>query len=98
MTDLFQAPPEYAPRSVWQRDCSACGACCAGPDIAALQKPLGLPCSHLGLGCLCQIYTERPQVCRNYRPDWVCGEVAALPTLDARIKRFLEIYALDISD
>lgn len=34
-------------------------------------------------------------VCRNYQPDWVCAEVAPLPTLEARIKRFLEIYGLD---
>ena len=92
--DLFSAPEDYAPRSAWQRDCSACGACCSAPDIAALHKPLGVPCVHLGAGCLCRIYAERPGVCRNYQPDWVCGEVAPLPTLEARIQRFLEIYGL----
>jgi uncharacterized protein len=95
MTDLFGAPPEFAPRSAWQRECSGCGACCAAPDIAALDKPLGVPCVHLGQGCLCRIYAERPAVCRAYTPDWVCGEVAPGPTLEARVARFLEIYELD---
>ena len=93
--DLFTAPPGWAARSAWQRDCTACGACCAAPDIAALNKPLGVPCLHLGAGCLCQIYTERPAVCRAYTPDWVCGEVAPAPTLEARVARFLAIYELD---
>lgn len=98
--DLWQAPTEYPARSVFNRECTACGACCSAPDITALQKPLGVPCSSLqaqnkaGL-CLCTRYATRPQVCRSYTPDWVCGEVAPLPTLEQRIQRFLEIYGLD---
>ena len=94
MTDLFVAPPGYAPRSAWQRDCTACGACCAAPDISALNKPLGVPCLNLQAGCLCAVYASRPDVCRDYQPDWVCGEVAPLPTLEARAARFLEIYGM----
>ncbi|AWT34818.1 zinc/iron-chelating domain-containing protein [Deinococcus arenae] len=94
----FTHPTEYAPRSPVTTDCTACGACCAAPDIHALHKPLGVPCTHLGpdQGCghLCAIYAARPGVCRSYQPDWVCGEVAPLPTLDARTRRFLEIYGL----
>lgn len=93
-TDRFAAPPDFAPRSAWNRDCTACGACCTAPDIHALHKPLGVACPHLAPSCLCQIYETRPQVCRNYQPDWVCGEVAPLPTLEARARRFLEIYGL----
>ncbi|WP_424951985.1 YkgJ family cysteine cluster protein [Deinococcus sp.] len=92
--DLFAAPAEYPPRSVWRRDCTACGACCAAPDIAALNKPLRVPCVNLGAGCLCVVYEARPAVCRSYQPDWVCAEVAPLPTLDLRAARFLEIYGL----
>lgn len=98
MHNPFDAPPEYPPRSAWQRECSGCGACCAAPDIAALNKPLGVACLHLGAGCRCQIYAERPQVCRSYQPDWVCGEVSVLPTLAARVERFLTVYGLDRSD
>ena len=96
MADPFQAPPAFAPRSALVRDCTACGACCAAPDIAALHKPLGVPCVHLNSGCLCRIYDARPAVCRNYQPDWVCGEVAPLPTLERRVGRFLEIYGLEL--
>lgn len=95
MADRFHPPPGYPPRSVLVRDCTACGACCSAPDIHALQKPLGVPCLHLDAGCLCRIYDTRPQVCRNYQPDWVCGEVAPIPTLAGRIRRFLEIYGLE---
>ena len=91
---LEDAPADYAPRSVWATDCTACGACCAAPDIAALNKPLGLPCHFLAANCLCSAYDTRPEPCRAYTPDWVCGEVAPLPTLEGRTHRFLEIYGL----
>jgi Fe-S-cluster containining protein len=93
--DPFTAPPEYAPRSPIRRDCTACGACCAAPDIHALEKPLGVPCVHLSPACLCAVYVARPAVCWGYQPDWVCGEVAPLPTLEARVVRFLQIYGLE---
>ncbi len=83
------------PSTFWLQECTLCGACCAGPDITALQKPLGVPCAHLDSDCSCAIYTVRPQVCRSYAPDWVCGEVAPLPTLELRTQRYLEIYGLD---
>ncbi|MDV6375573.1 YkgJ family cysteine cluster protein [Deinococcus arenicola] len=92
--DRFAAPPEYPPRSVLVRECTGCGACCVAPDIHALGKPLGVTCAHLDEACRCQIYAVRPPVCRDYQPDWVCGEVAFLPTLEARVGRFLEIYGL----
>ncbi|BDP43117.1 zinc/iron-chelating domain-containing protein [Deinococcus aetherius] len=93
--DLFTAPPDLPPRSPLVRSCTACGACCAAPDIHALGKPLGVKCVHLRPDCLCGVYAARPAVCRNYRPDWVCGEVAPLPTLAARVTRFLQIYGLE---
>lgn len=86
-------PLEVSPApGVYQ--CVACGACCAAPDISTLNKPLGVPCQHLGPDQLCGIYTERPAVCRGYQPDWICAEVAPLPTLEARIQRYLEIFGL----
>jgi Fe-S-cluster containining protein len=99
VSDPFIAPPDFAPRSPLVRDCTACGACCSAPDIHALGKPLGVPCVHLNAvpngPCLCTVYAARPGVCRSYAPDWVCGEVAPLPTLEARVLRFLEIYGLE---
>ena len=95
-TDPWLAPPDVSARSPWRRECSSCGACCAAPDISALAKPLGWPCVHLGPDCRCLDYPSRPAVCRSYQPDWVCGEVAPLPTLEARVERFLEIYGLGL--
>lgn len=86
-------PLEVSPApGVYQ--CVACGACCSAPDISTLKKPLGVPCNHLGADNLCGIYETRPAVCRNYRPDWICAEVAPLPTLEARVQRYLEIFGL----
>lgn len=85
---------EVFPSSFWHEECTLCGACCAAPDIAALQKPLGVACKHLDAECRCAFYQYRPQVCRNYKPDWVCGEVAPLPTLEERVQRYLEVYEL----
>jgi len=94
MRDPFEAPSSHAPRSVWRRECSACGACCTAPDITALAKPLGTPCGNLDANCLCRAYDTRPAICRSYTPDWVCGEVAPLPTLASRAARFLDVYGL----
>lgn len=93
--DEVPGQAEVFPSSLWHLECTLCGACCAAPDISALQKPLGVPCKHLDSSCRCTIYASRPQVCRGYTPDWVCGEVAPLPTLAERVQRYLEIYGLE---
>lgn len=93
--DPWTPPPGFPPRSTLVRSCTGCGACCAAPDIHALGKPLGVSCVHLQADCRCAVYAARPAVCRSYQPDWVCGEVAPLPTLTARVRRFLEIYGLE---
>ncbi|MBK8258688.1 MAG: YkgJ family cysteine cluster protein [Polyangiaceae bacterium] len=74
--------------------CTQCGACCAAPDIAALDKPLGVPCSFLTAECLCSRYETRPTVCRDYQPDALCDYVQA-PTLHERVKRYLEYFGLE---
>ena len=73
--------------------CTKCGACCVAPDIAALDKPLGLVCPHLGPDALCTIYERRPQVCRDYSPDEVCAQIEA-PTLDERVGNYLALFGL----
>ncbi len=74
-------------------DCLKCGTCCTAPDIAALGKPLGERCSHLDENLCCGIYETRPEVCRNYRPDWLCREVAA-PTLAERVEKYRDLFGL----
>jgi hypothetical protein len=64
------------------------------PDIAALDKPLGLRCPHLGPDNLCLVYDARPAVCRQYEPDELCRRIEA-PTLEARVARYLAHFALE---
>ena len=73
--------------------CTRCGACCVAPDIAALDKPLGLVCPHLGPDALCTIYERRPQVCRDYAADEVCLQIEA-PTLEERVGKYLALFGL----
>lgn len=73
--------------------CTRCGACCVAPDIAALDKPLGLRCPHLTADNLCAVYDARPAVCRSYAADAVCERIAA-PTLEERVEKYLALFAL----
>ena len=70
-----------------------CGACCVAPDIAALDKPLGLRCPHLAPDSKCLVYENRPAVCRSYQPDEVCEAIAA-PTLEERVANYLALFEL----
>ena len=74
-------------------ECLKCGTCCTAPDITTLGKPLGVRCPHLSENGLCAIYEERPAVCRGYRADWICREVAA-PTLAERVDKYLRLFEL----
>lgn len=75
-------------------ECTRCGACCVAPDIAALDKPLGLVCPHLGPDALCTAYEQRPQVCRDYAADELCERIAA-PTLEERVAKYLAHFQLE---
>ncbi|MCE9671984.1 YkgJ family cysteine cluster protein [Myxococcus stipitatus] len=74
-------------------ECTRCGACCVAPDIAALDKPLGLRCPHLGEDNLCTMYERRPAICRDYQPDEVCRLIEA-PTLEERVHKYLALFDL----
>jgi uncharacterized protein len=74
--------------------CTRCGACCVAPDIAALDKPLGVRCPHLGDDLLCTIYDRRPEICRSYAADSFCERIAA-PTLRERVARYLTAFGLE---
>jgi uncharacterized protein len=75
-------------------ECSQCGACCVAPDIAALDKPLGLRCPHLLADNRCGVYDRRPQICRDYTPDALCERIAA-PTLAERVQKYLAYFELE---
>jgi uncharacterized protein len=74
-------------------ECQKCGTCCTAPDISTLGKPLGVRCRHLDDTGLCTIYEARPEVCRGYRADGICLEIAA-PTLEERAERYLALFEL----
>ncbi len=74
-------------------ECLKCGTCCTAPDITSLGKPVGVKCAHLGDDLLCRAYDERPAVCRGYRPDEVCAQVAA-PSLAERVDKYLGLFGL----
>jgi uncharacterized protein len=75
-------------------ECTLCGACCVAPDIAALDKPLGLRCPHLTSENLCGIYDRRPQICRDYGADEVCRMIEA-PTLEERVQKYLTLFGVE---
>src|SRR5688500_3966855 len=75
-------------------ECTLCGACCVAPDIAALDKPVGMRCPHLSADNLCSVYENRPKICRDYKADEVCRMIEA-PTLDERVGKYLALFGLE---
>jgi Fe-S-cluster containining protein len=71
--------------------CDRCGVCCVVFDISTLNKPAGVPCSHLLENGLCAIYEERPAVCRAFKADEICERLAALP-FEEKLRAMREIY------
>jgi Fe-S-cluster containining protein len=67
------------------------------PDISTLGKPAGQRCAHLGEDLRCTIYDRRPAVCRRYRPDEICLEIAA-PTLEERVRKYAELFDIRLED
>lgn len=76
-----------------KHECTQCGACCVAPDIAALDKPLGMRCPHLTADNLCAVYDRRPEICRAYEADELCERIAA-PTLEERVAKYLALFEL----
>jgi uncharacterized protein len=64
------------------------------PDIAALDKPLGRRCVHLGEDLLCTIYETRPTACRNYQADAFCTQIAS-DTIEGRVRNYLQAFGLE---
>ncbi len=62
-------------RRAHERICGECTVCCNVHEIQALPtpKPAGQWCQHCTIGVGCQIYNERPQVCKDYLCGWRKG-------------------------
>ena len=74
-------------------ECTRCGACCVAPDIAALDKPLGLRCPHLTADNLCSVYERQTSGRRSYEADALCRLIEA-PTLEERVGKYLALFEL----
>lgn len=54
-----------------------CAACCIAPSISSLNKPAGVPCSHLMADLRCALFgqPQRPACCGGLQPSVeMCGE------------------------
>ncbi len=51
--------------------CGPCTMCCSALEIAELKKSAGPLCPNCRLGGGCTIYSDRPQVCRDFECDWL---------------------------
>jgi hypothetical protein len=54
-----------------ERICGTCSLCCKLPRIEELAKDAGEWCSHCKPGRGCQIYADRPVICRNFACAWL---------------------------
>lgn len=56
------------------RECGTCNACCVYPSVQEIRKPAGKPCRFLeACGHGCQVYEQRPAMCRAYSCAWIEG-------------------------
>ncbi len=53
------------------KSCGPCTMCCSALEIAELKKSAGQLCGDCRLGGGCSIYSDRPQVCRDYECEWL---------------------------
>ena len=51
--------------------CGPCTMCCSALEIAELKKPAGPLCGNCRLAIGCGIYSDRPQVCRDFECEWL---------------------------
>ncbi|MEI2296719.1 hypothetical protein [Ensifer sp. MJa1] len=71
---ISAAPATLPSTPLEKRACGTCTLCCRLPDIDALDKPANAWCRHCTEGRGCQIYAERPQLCRDFLCLWRTDE------------------------
>lgn len=62
------------------RECGTCTECCTGTlvaDIHGYVMDKGRPCHFLGKGCT--IYSDRPNVCREFQCAWLRDDGTNIP-------------------
>ncbi len=53
------------------KECGPCTMCCKILVIEELKKDAGPLCENCIIGKGCQIYTKRPETCRDYECEWM---------------------------
>jgi hypothetical protein len=66
---VFQVTENHTAAAISDRNCGSCTLCCKLLAVPAIDKPRGQLCQHCTPGKGCNIYRDRPGVCR----DWNCG-------------------------
>jgi hypothetical protein len=56
------------------RECGGCTLCCKVVEVELLGKPANVWCQHCKPGQGCGIYSDRPEVCRDWYCEWVRSE------------------------
>jgi Fe-S-cluster containining protein len=57
------------------RACGSCSLCCTVLRVDEIAKLGGTPCQHLRPDNGCEIYDQRPGICRAYRCLWLRGKL-----------------------
>lgn len=55
------------------RKCGSCHVCCVIPHQPEIDKKAGVRCPNLDTCGKCEIYDERPKLCRQYQCAWLEG-------------------------
>jgi len=53
------------------RQCGTCTMCCKLIEVAELNKPQNVWCSHCAPGKGCRVYDQRPADCRSFNCGWL---------------------------
>lgn len=56
------------------RSCGTCTYCCRLPEIDALSKPANAWCANCVADEGCRIYSDRPQLCRDFLCSWMTDD------------------------
>lgn len=72
-------------------ECMMCGTCCTAYSISSLNKKAGEPCIYLLSDGKCSNYENRPQVCKDFKPDNLCYFLSSL-SMQERVEVIKELY------
>jgi hypothetical protein len=67
----LSVPRVQTPASI--RQCGSCNRCCDILEVAAVAKPVNQLCKYWEADKGCNIYNNRPQMCRSFNCAWLQG-------------------------